>query len=116
MLFSKILLASLLGFASAVVIPEGTSEGVWEHYVDAAGNDVFNKLANATDYSAKELGPYTAETFAGRFKRQQDVAHCGAGNELNHAVSFSPPKKNSHLPKQPAMANKAWTDTNGVGY
>ena len=94
MLFSKILIASLLGAASAVVIPEGTEEGVWEHYVDANGNDIFNKLANATDYSAKKLGPYAPETFAGRFKRQQDIAHCGVGNELNHAVSAP----QSHLP------------------
>jgi hypothetical protein len=105
MLFSKIFLASLLGAASAVVIPEGTEEGVWEHYVDANGNDIFNKLANATDYSAKKLGPYTPETFAGRFKRQADVAHCGAGNELNHAVSASNPTCPNHY-------GKAWTDTN----
>lgn len=59
MLFSKILLASLVGAASAVSIPEGTEEGIYDDHVDANGNDVFVKLANATDYSGKELSPYS---------------------------------------------------------
>jgi hypothetical protein len=95
MLFFRILFASLLGAASAVLIPEGTEEGVYDHHIDANGKDVFVKLANATDYSAKKLGPYAPETFAGRFKRQEDIAHCGAGGELNHAVSSPISKKHS---------------------
>ena len=93
MLFSKILLASLVGAASAVSIPEGTEEGIYDDHVDANGNDVFVKLANATDYSGKELSPHSPKTFVGRFKREE-IAHCSPGSELDHRVS----PFQSHLP------------------
>lgn len=100
MLFSKILLASLVGAASAFSIPKGTEEGVYDHHVDANGNDVFVKLANATNYSGKKLSPYSPQPFTGRFKREE-TAHCSPGPELDHRVSPLPiPSAQPAMPKQ----------------
>ena len=104
MLFSKFLLTSLVGAASAVSIPKGTEEGVYDHHVDANGNDVFVNLANATNYSGKEPSPYSPKPFAGRFKREE-TAHCSPGPELDHRVS--PPRS----PICPARDAKASPDT-----
>jgi hypothetical protein len=89
MRLQNIVLASLLGVASAFTIPEGTEDGVYQHHIDADGNDVHVKLANATNYDSVELSAYTQGPRPGRFKRAEDVPHCGAGNELNHAVSVN---------------------------
>ena len=75
------------------MIPEVTEEGIYDHHVDANGNDVFAKLANVTDYSGKELSPHSPKTFVGRFKREE-IAHCSPGSELDHRVS----PFQSHLP------------------
>ncbi|KAF3040369.1 hypothetical protein E8E11_000187 [Didymella keratinophila] len=57
MRFQNILLAYLLGvgLGGAFTIPEGTEDGVYEHYIESNGNDVHIKLANATHYDSNEL-------------------------------------------------------------
>lgn len=91
MRFQDILLASLLGVASAFTIPEGTEDGVYEHYLDSSGNDVHIKVANATNYDDGSLNAYARSPLPTRVKRAEDIPHCGAGNELNHAVSIELP-------------------------
>ncbi|KAL1650472.1 hypothetical protein SLS61_005936 [Didymella pomorum] len=91
MRFQNILLASLLGvgLGGAFTIPEGTEDGVYEHYIDSDGNDVHVKLANATNYDDVSLNAYANTPLPGRFKRAEDIPHCGAGNELPHGNDLS---------------------------
>jgi hypothetical protein len=93
MRFQNILLASLLGvgLGGAFTIPEGTEDGVYEHYIDSDGNDVHVKLANATNYDDVSLNAYANTPLPGRFKRAEDIPHCGAGNELPHGVHHPHP-------------------------
>lgn len=79
MRFQNILLASLLsvGLSGAFNIPEGTGDGVYEHYIDSDGNDVHIKLANATNYDNVDPDAYTRSPLPGRFKRAEDVPYCG---------------------------------------
>jgi hypothetical protein len=87
MRFQNILLTSLVAVASAFTILEGTEDGVYEHHVDTDGNDVHVKLENAINYDKVDLSVYGRVPRPGRFKRVEDVPHCGAGNELQHGVS-----------------------------
>lgn len=90
MRFQNILLASLIGAASAYLIPEGTEDGVYEHYLDSAGSEVHVKIANATSFDDADLGAYTGAPASARLKRQNyDVASCAAGPEMDHGVSLN---------------------------
>lgn len=89
MRFQNILLASLLGLSSAYTIPEGTEDGVYEHYLDSTGNEVHVKIANATNYDDATLSAYARTPLPGRFKRDADVPSCSGGPEMDHAVSFN---------------------------
>lgn len=48
MLFKNILLPTYAAVAGAFNIPDGTQDGIYEHYIDEKGVDVHVKGANAT--------------------------------------------------------------------
>lgn len=88
MRFQNVLLASLLGLATAFTIPEGTADGAYEHFIDANGSDVHVQVETSPSFTdGAAATSYIQGSFPARFKRAEDVAHCGVGGELNHKVS-----------------------------
>lgn len=88
MLFKNLLLLTYIAVTGAFVVPEGTEDGVYEHYIDDQGADVHLKIANATAYSDAELQQDTTAMTSSSSRIMKRDINCGGNRGLNTAVSF----------------------------